>query len=483
MDASRVRIEWLKCEQSVVYFVREYVKIYNATEQSWMGFDLWSAQAQTLDRLVDDRMLVMLKARQLGMSWLCLAYALWVLIFRGPSTVLLFSLREAEAVELLGRLKEMHRRLPWWMQARSVERENDTVLVLSNGSRALAFSTKGGRSYTGTLVLVDEADFIPDLSTFLNGVKPTIDAGGKLFLVSTSDKRRPVSTFKNLFRAAMQGIGDYRAVFLPWHARPGRDAGWYERTKAEMFAQRGTHDDFYAEYPATWEEALAPEQLDRRLPYDWLREVIEELPPLRSLYAPAIPGLTVYVEAEEGKHYVVGVDPAEGNPNSDDSVATVLDADTWAEVAVCCGKFEPAVLASMVDLLGGYYNHADAMVERNNHGHTVIRELINNGKTRLINGYDGKAGWLTNVKGKPLLYDALAEAVRDGACRVRSVETASQLASIEASTLSAPEGLHDDRAMSFALAVGALAFGHGAGEASVSVAPVDPLLGVDDEGW
>lgn len=483
ISPERARIEWLKCEQSIAYFVLGYVFIYNATVQSWMRFELWPAQRSTLASMVDERMLVMLKARQLGISWLCLAYALWLLIFQAPSTVLLFSLREAEAIELLNRLKEMHKLLPTWMQSKKVVRENDTTFVLSNGSRALAFSTKGGRSYTGTLALVDEADFVPDLSAFLNGVKPTIDAGGKLFLVSTSDKKRPVSTFKNLFRAALKGIGDYRAIFLPWHSRPGRDAAWHVRTKAEMFAQRGTDDDFYAEYPATAEEALAPEELDRRIPFTWLKEVIEEMAPLRSLKAPAIPGLTVYVEAEAGKHYVLGVDPAEGNPNSDDSVATVLDASSWAEVANLCGKFEPSVLAAFVDLLAGYYNEADVMVERNNHGHTVIRALKERGATRVLDGYDAKPGWLTNIKGKPLLYDALAEAVRDQACRVRSVETASQLASIEASTLSAPEGLHDDRAMSFALAVAALAFGNVGSRESSSVSPVDPLGDIDRQGF
>lgn len=482
-QAERYRIEWLKCAESIEYFTLNYVQIYNATDQAWLNFALWPAQQAVLRRMVDERMLVMLKARQLGMSWLCLAYALWLLMFQSPATVLLFSLREAEAVELLGRLKEMHRRLPEWMQARKVIRENDTTLVLSNGSRALAFSTKGGRSYTGTLALVDEADFVPDLSTFLNGVKPTIDAGGKLFLVSTSDKKRPVSTFKNLFRAAVKGIGDYRHIFLPWDARPGRTREWHDRTKAEMFAQRGTHDDFYAEYPATPEEALAPEQLDRRIPYDWLVKVIEELPAVASLRAPAINGLVVFEEAVEGREYVIGVDPAEGNPNSDDSVATVLDAGTWAEVATLVGKFEPGVLAAFVDAVAAYFNHADALIERNNHGHTVIREMQNSGRTRLINGFDGKPGWNTNIKGKPLLYDAVAEAVRDGVCVVRSAETASQLASIEASTLSAPEGLHDDRAMAFGLAVAALAFGHSSGEASTSVPPTDPLEGIDSEGW
>jgi hypothetical protein len=442
--------------------------------------------------MANERLLVILKARQLGLSWLCLAYALWLLIYHAPATILLFSLREAEAVELLQRLRGMYMRLPSWMQARRVLRQNETAWELSNGSRVLAFSTKGGRSYTGTLALVDEADFVPDLGSFLNGVKPTIDAGGKLFLVSTSDKRRPVSTFKNLFRAAAQGVGDYRPLFLPWHARPGRDAAWHTRTKAEMFAQRGTHDDFYAEYPETAEEALAPEQLDRRIPYAWLKQVVGELPPLQpcaersecmSVDAPALPGLTLYIAPRAGRRYVIGVDPAEGNPNSDDSVATVLDAESWEEAANLVGKVEPGLFARFIDQLAHYYQDADALVERNNHGHTLIHALREEGQTRVLDGYDGRPGWLSNVKGKPLLYDALAEAVRDGVCKVHSVETASQLASIEASTLRAPAGLMDDRADSFALAVAALRYGHVRGEASTAVPPIDPLDRIDQEQW
>ena len=47
-----------------------------------------------------------------------------------------------------------------------------------------------------------------------DAVKPTIGAGGQLFLISTSDKRQPMSTFKSLYRAAVAGIGEYRHIFL-----------------------------------------------------------------------------------------------------------------------------------------------------------------------------------------------------------------------------------------------------------------------------
>ena len=93
------------------------------------------------------------------------------MLFRPAAVILLFSKREDEAQELMTRLQGMYQRLPFWMQCRRVEKATLTEFRLSNGSVALSFPTTGGRSYTGTFVLADEADFMPDLGTFLNAVK------------------------------------------------------------------------------------------------------------------------------------------------------------------------------------------------------------------------------------------------------------------------------------------------------------------------
>ena len=47
------------------------------------------------------------------------------------------------------RLRQLDDRLPAHLRAKSVTHSNETRWILSNGSRALAFSTKSGRSYTG----------------------------------------------------------------------------------------------------------------------------------------------------------------------------------------------------------------------------------------------------------------------------------------------------------------------------------------------
>jgi hypothetical protein len=264
-------VEWLKCAGSLVYFVTTYVWIYNATITDWIRFDLWPAQERLLEDLQANRQVVVLKARQLGVSWLVLAFCLWIVLFQAPASVLLFSLRQNEAEELLRRIREMYAKLPEWMQARTVIKSNTQHWELSNGSVVMAFPTTGGRSYTGTIAVVDEADFVPNLANFLNAVKPTTDAGGRLILVSTADKAKPLSTFKGIFRAAWRRINQYKAVFLSWRARPDRTEEWYRLVAADMRAQRGSDDDLHQEYPETPEEALGARSLDKRVPADWVQ--------------------------------------------------------------------------------------------------------------------------------------------------------------------------------------------------------------------
>ena len=85
---SQIPVEWLKCAASPAYFTTCYVWIYRASSSgvddlpAWAPFDLWPAQVRTLRRMARASRLVVLKARQLGLSWLALAYALWLMTFR-----------------------------------------------------------------------------------------------------------------------------------------------------------------------------------------------------------------------------------------------------------------------------------------------------------------------------------------------------------------------------------------------------------------
>jgi hypothetical protein len=389
---------WLACSRSPAFFLTHFGYVYDPLQRGWTPFHLWPSQVEALGQLEWGRLAVILKARQLGMSWLTVGFGLWHMIFRPAATVLLFSQRDDEAVQLLTfRLRGMYDRLPPLFRARAVGRDNTHEFRLSNGSAALAFPTTGGRSYTASMAIVDEADHTDDLDGLLNAVKPTIDAGGRLILLSTVDKSRPESPLKRIYRAAVRGENDYTPIFLPWHANPGRTAEWYAAQARDIQARTGGLDDLYQEYPATDLEALAPRAVDKYFPAALLGPCYVPLPrlamsdatvaalqahadaaqaarhrryarpddetgelppapPADRIPSPAeIPGLAVYVPPDPDHWYVIGADPAEGNPQSDESAAVVLDIDTHELVAVLGTRCDPELFASHLLSLSRLY--------------------------------------------------------------------------------------------------------------------------------
>jgi len=292
------------------------------------------------------------------------------------------------------------------------------------------------------LVIVDEADLVTDLARLMRSVKPTIDAGGRMVLLSRSDKGKPLSLFKRMYRAAAAGLSGWKSVFLPWKARPGRTQAWYDALKTDTLSNTGSLDDLHEQYPETDAEALAPRTQDKRIPAAWLNACYAELAVLKDLAetAPSLPGFEVYRAPEPGKRYVIGIDPAEGNPTSDDSALEIQELKSGEQVARLSGKFQPAVIAAYADAAGRFFNSADVMVERNNHGHAVLLWLLEHSSLRVLPGHDGRPGWLSNQLGKTMLYDAEADSFRTSNTLVHSLETFVQIASIEGSTLLAQIG-------------------------------------------
>jgi hypothetical protein len=459
LSQAEIHEELARCKASLLHFVETHCQIYDATAGAWIPFLLWPEQRSALQAFQAYRLVVILKARQLGLSWLVLAFILWLLLFEPIATALVFSLLENSAQYLIGteRLRGMYKQLPPWMKLASPT-DNAGLWLLANGSNVRAFSTNGGDSFTASLAMVDEADLVPDLNKLMRSVKPTIDGGGRMILLSRSNKKLPQSEFKAIYKAAKAGLNGWHAIFLPWYVRPSRTPEWYEQQKIDCLMRTGGFDDLWEQYPATDTEALAPAQLDKRIPFEWLQLCYAEALALdlRQLpNAPAIPGLRIFKAPEFGRRYAAGCDTAEGNPTSDDSTINLLDVDTGEQVAVVAGKFQPAVTGAYIRLLCLYYNQAPVMVERNNHGHAVLLWLRDNGgrEFTVLVGDDGKPGWLDNSRGKSLLYDAGAEAFRTRDTLVHDFTTFNQLATIEGGSLRAPDGEMDDLADVYCLSL------------------------------
>ena len=456
-------VEYSKCEQSPAYFIDAYcmVEDKSADVRDWIPFRLWPAQRAVLQAICENDLLSILKARQLGLSWLVLGYALWLILFRPGSQVLMFSRRDDEAQELLQRLKGMHEHLPPFLKAETGADNDHEFELPILGSVAKSFPTtkNSGRSYTATMVIIDEADFILWLKQLITAVKPTIDAGGQLIMISTADKEQPQSEFKRIWRAGRSKLNRYKAVFLPWWARPSRTAEWYAGQKQDY-----VQDDLWQEYPETPEQALAHRESNMRFRPEWLTAVFDPLPVLEGV-GPALPGLVIYKEPRILHNtYLIAVDTSEGDTTSDPSPATVFCIETWEEVAHLYGRFEPTILANYVVRLAQYYANAIICPERNNHGHAFIataKDLLQvcaAGKRPFLykNPFNKKIGWLSNTKYKTLAMDNTAQVLREHGVKIRTEATILELGTIEAATEKAIEGEHDDRAMTIVIGLATL---------------------------
>lgn len=521
--------EVMRCMLNPAYFIDRYCSVYEAADLGaallaadqvdadgepinfdptvgggrYVRFHLWPAQLPVVDLVHKHNKVCILKARQLGMTWLCLAYALWTLLFRDGSTVLLFSRRDAEAMDMVRRLKEMFRRLPGWMvPANSFDSRgrligsSGHIWAWPNGSRVSGFPTGTGDSYSASLAIIDEADLVLKLDQQLASVKPTVDNGGKLVLLSKSNKAIPNSPFKNVYRGGRDGITSFKTVFLPWYARPERTQAWYDDVVKEARARTFADDWVAGEYPTTDEEALSANELDKRFPQavvspcfrtavdlalggKWpaieleLTEGGELLEPgddgytgekVRKVVAcPRIPGLRLYRLPEAGRVYTIGGDPAQGLPQSNDSAAVVVDNVTGEEVASFNGKITPKVFARYCAELSDWYSACfDAkcrvMVENNNHGQAFILWWRENRSEHdfhatLLTGPDRAVGWTQTGRSKETMYHRAAQRVADGRCVLHSRVLFSQVVSVEAESLEAPESSLDDLAVAWGLAL------------------------------
>jgi len=236
------------------FLSRTWIDVPTANDSlASVPFHLWPAQEQVLSVIEQERLIVILKARQLGISWLTCGVVLHACLSRPGQQWLLLSQGQLEANELLRRialLEESHQ--DQVLFPRRIK-ENTQERTWANGSRVLSLpaTRRAGRGYTASGVVLDEWAYMLWQRDVLASVKPVIDAGGKLIIISTADGYG--SAYHRFWQQAEAGENGYRAVFLPWHAHPDRGPNWREA----MLRQSPDAASVRREYPDTPEEAFA----------------------------------------------------------------------------------------------------------------------------------------------------------------------------------------------------------------------------------
>ena len=173
---------------------------------------------------------------------------------------------------------------------------------------------------------------------------------------------------------------------------------------------------------------------------------------------------------EKNPAFFVGVDPAEGVGRDYSAVVVIANySDYTSETVMTMRGFEePYSFALLIKkYMEKYYTYKDEdgddappllVVERNNHGHTVLSQFKYNEEAfypKLFYDKDFKAGFLTTQITKKHMQTELISSIQEGLIKLRDITICKEITTLsiqENGTIKAEEGCHDDMFMAAALA-------------------------------
>lgn len=257
-----------ECEADAAVFTERHCTIEDP-DGTVRPFALWPFQADTLRDLQAGEQIIVLKARRLGLSWVVLAFALWLAIHRQGIRILILCKTGDDAGELLDRIRRMRDRIAADplsahilanLQAPAKTRDAVTTLDIGGSTiRALMGTPAAARSETAGFLILDEFAFQRGAADIWQAVLPTVEGGGGLAVVSTGNGAETSgkigAQYAMLWSRARAGDSTLKALFFPWMVRPDRNQEWKDRTVALL----GDLDQFKVEYPEIEDDAfLAP---------------------------------------------------------------------------------------------------------------------------------------------------------------------------------------------------------------------------------
>jgi hypothetical protein len=239
---------------------REFLRVWRFLDQETgqirtLGHDLWPSQEEFVSAIEAHPWVFNLKARQLGITTLGIAFDAWVMRFRDPSArVHCFSSGDDAAKELLEHIASGFERLPPSFQLPMHRTARSITLDAGADEKLRAFSyastRAASRGTTCTHLHLDEWSAMLFPGRVYQSVAPSVAPGGS-FHILTTETVGPESESATYFRRCINGDGSHHALFVPALSRPGRDAAWLDSRRRSM-----PKADFQREYPQTWGEAL-----------------------------------------------------------------------------------------------------------------------------------------------------------------------------------------------------------------------------------
>lgn len=444
--------------------------LYKIKAKSGEIINLVPTEAQELYLKEEAQNNIILKARQLGFSTLCLIRLLDKALFTPNTTCVIMAHKQDSVQKLFKIIKFAYEHYP---------KEFPKANAKYNTKSELEFDEINSRIYVTTEVRGDTVNHL-----HISEMAFTENAEDKFIATVAAVPTNGSTTIES----TANGIGDFffdffneaenkgfKKHFYPWYLASeyrmspvgveftkkereyqerfnldDEQLAWYKVFKGKLGAK------FKQEFPATPLEAF---MASGKNVFDV--DLLEDLTPKDPIVNTG--SMLVWEHPRMGARYSMGIDSAEGI-SKDESSIDIIDIDTGEQVWHLSGNFPPEELAEKVDIYARRYNNAFIIPESNNHGFTLIYLLRNRGlniyKRETLDSPSAKSldrlGWHTTSRTKSLMITGLKTALIEKDIQINNPRTILQMKTYitdsENGKMEAAPGKHDDLVISLALA-------------------------------
>lgn len=432
--------------------------------------DLIPNQAQSMYLALRRKKNIILKARQLGFSTLCLIDLLDKTLFRANTTSVILAHKKDVVQKLFKIIKFAYDNYPRDIPKPKAKYDTKNELEFSEINSRIYVTTEV-RGDTIDYLHISELAFMDEAEDRMIATMAAVTPDGQITIESTANG---VGNYFYDFYNTAEERG-YKPHFYPWFIAPeykkdSRGKVFDEEERAiqkkldlsddqlawRQMKKRELREKFEQEYPASAEEAFIATG-NNIFPAEELNRLIPKEPITQGS------GLFIWENPKMGHRYTMGVDVSEGI-GGDESAIDIIDVTTGEQVFHLSGQLTVPLLAEKVEEYAKRYNDAYIIPEANNHGFSLIYLL----RDRHLDIYkrekfDGphvkrvqRLGWLTTKRTKPLMIQGLISALYEDDIKINHKKTIAQMKTFitdaEDGTMKAAPGKKDDCVMSLALA-------------------------------
>lgn len=297
------------------------------------------------------------------------ALMVWMLLFNKQHKMACLAHKEAQAREILDRIKLIYENLPKWLQ-QGVTTWNRTSIELQTGSKIEIGATSSGsiRGKSFNVIYLDEFAFIPPnlQEEFYTSVLPTISSGKTSKIIITSTPKG-FNLFYKIWKEAIDKRNQYVPIEINWNDPPDRDEEW-KKIQIGIIGEEKFNQEYNTDFIGSSATLIRPSTL----------KAIPHIEPINPLVEGEKRLLSIFKDPDPNRMYVVSIDSSDG-VNRDYSTFCVIDITQFPYEVVATyrnNRIEPLMYPDVIYRVAKHYNEAYVVAENNNMGQQVCNVLF-----------------------------------------------------------------------------------------------------------